>query len=202
MNGKLPDAAMLDALLLGADDEEALEAWNDLLTLPDAADRWQEAVSRREQLDRFSMVLITHPWIARTMARLREFQSSGTSPSPGSCEAVLAPELMAHFLGSPARPETRLALPRRGEVEAVQLAHGDIIELRPAPDHVGDFRVFYRSTTGEGPLPRRRWRMEAGEAPVLLLAVSASDAHSLETALQHSTVLGGVILLEAPRAQE
>lgn len=202
MNRKIPDAAMLDALILNAEDSDALETWKDLLATPDAADRWQEAVSRREHIDRFAEVVITHPWLARTLARLREIRNTLTPHSQGAFEAVLAPELMTRFLGPDARPATRLAVPRRGEVEVVQLARGDIIELRPAPDLARDFRVFYRSAIGEGQLPRRRWRMEAGEAPVILLGISAPDAESLDAALGRSAVLGGIILLEAPQSQQ
>ncbi|NMO18121.1 hypothetical protein HPC49_14365 [Pyxidicoccus fallax] len=202
MSRKLPDVATLDSLILGAEDADALEDWQELLMAPDAAERWRDAVSRREHIDEFASAVIAHPWLARMLTGLRELQRTLTHREPGVLEAVLAPELMTHVLGPEARPTTRLATPRRGEVEMVRLAQGDIIELRPAPELAGDFRVFYRSALGEGRLPRRRWRMEAGEAPVLLLGISASDEESMEAALGNSVVLGGVILLEASRPRE
>lgn len=202
MNRKLPDATMLDAILLGAEDADARDTWEELLATPDAAERWQEAVDRREHIDRFAAAIITAPWLARVLTRLRELHTSLAPHSTSAVEAVLAPELMARFLSPEARPATRLATPRRGEVEVVRLARGDILELRPTADWVGDFRVFYRSTQGEGELPRRRWRMEAGEAPVLLLCVAAPEARSLEGVLERSTLLGGVILLDAPQPWE
>ncbi|MBE4751790.1 hypothetical protein G4177_26830 [Corallococcus sp. ZKHCc1 1396] len=192
----------LDALLLGAEDAEALDEWKDLLTAPDAAQRWQEAVDRREHIDHFAAAVIAHPWLAQTLSGLRELRRTLTPCEPGTLEAVLAPEWMSHVLGPETRPATRLATPRLGDVETVRLARGAILEIRPAPEQAEGFRVFYRSARSEGLLPRRRWRMEAGDAPVLLLGTSASDAKSLEAALEHATVLGGILLLEAAPAQK
>jgi hypothetical protein len=50
----------------------------------------------------------------------------------------------------------------------------------------------------DGPLPSRTWRIEPGEAPVLLVALIGADAGSpLSDARAQATAAAGMLVLEA-----
>jgi len=57
---------------------------------------------------------------------------------------------------------------------------GDVIEVC-LPEDQGEGRVFYRTATTSGELTSRQWRLEAGEAPVLLEATLSPYAEAAST---------------------
>lgn len=190
--------AMLDELVAGEDGPELLPAWQELLRTPGAADLWEEAAARRRRTDELAGALLAHPWLARAWGQLRRLRRSLVQPPGVGLEASLRPDILAAVLGPTSRPPTHMAAPKWGQIEPVALALRSIVEIRPSSAQSEDLQIFYRSVAGEGRLRSRRWRLEPGEAPVLLLGVTgAGDSQGIEEALMRAVRACGILLIEA-----
>ncbi|RKH48141.1 hypothetical protein [Corallococcus sicarius] len=194
MSRKPVDFVTLDALVQGEDDPETPAAWRALLTTPDAATRWAQAVARRATIDRFAMEVLNHPWLASSLSRLRR---KTRFPVGVALSLHLVPPPLTALLGPTSRAPELLTAPAWGEIESLSVKVGLTLELHPfqAPgEHV---RVFYQSRTAQGSMPGRRWKLEPGESPVLLMAVEGADADdTLDSALSKSLSSAGVVLFE------
>lgn len=190
------DAVTLDAMVSGQDEED-MEVWDTLLTSSEAAEAWGQALERRLRIDGYSRALIAHPWIARFQGALRTLAQTLAPAAGGGIEAVREQGLLLGDLGQTEEAPTRLAEPAWGRIETVLVPVGTTVGLRRVMEHAGALRFFYKTSTTEGALPEGLWRMEAGEAPVLLLACEeAGAATTLEVALASSKRMAGVLLLE------
>ncbi|WP_342381244.1 hypothetical protein NVS55_16415 [Myxococcus stipitatus] len=194
MNRKPMDFVTLDALVQGADDPESADAWSNLLTTPDAAERWAEAVVRRAKMDRFATEVLNHPWLASALSKLRR----KTRPLSGVALRVhLQPPSLTALLGPTARAPELLTAPAWGAIESLFVKEGLILELNPVQAPGEHVRVFYQSRRSQGWMPGNRWKVEPGESPVLLMAVAGADtADTLEAALAQSPRCAGVVLFE------
>ncbi|MCY1021717.1 hypothetical protein [Pyxidicoccus sp. MSG2] len=194
MSRKPVDFVTLDALVQGEDDPETPEAWRALLATPDAATRWAQAVTQRETIDRFAMEVLSHPWLASALSRLRR---KTRFPSGVALRVHLEPPPLTALLGPTVRAPELLTAPAWGDIESLSVKVGLTLEIHPyqAPgEHV---RVFYQSRTSQGWMPGRRWKLEPGESPVLLMAVEGADtADTLDTALSKSPRAAGIVLFE------
>ncbi|MCY1031457.1 hypothetical protein OV207_08320 [Corallococcus sp. BB11-1] len=191
------DAATLDAMVSGQDEEGDMEAWDLLLTSSEAADAWGQALERRLRIDGYSQALIAHPWIARFQGTLRTLARTLAASSTGDIEAVREQGFLLGDLGQTAEAPTRLAAPAWGRIETVLVPVGTTVGLRWMREHAGTLHFFYKTSTTEGALPEGLWRLEAGEAPVVLMACEgAGGATALEVALASSKRVTGVLLLE------
>jgi hypothetical protein len=194
MSRKPVDFVTLDALVQGADDPESAEAWSALLKTPDAADRWAKAVTRRANIDRFATEVLNHPWLASALSKLRR---KTRTLSGVALRVHLQPPPLTAVLGPTSRAPELLTAPAWGDIESIFVKVGRTLELNPVQTPGEHVRVFYQSRLSQGWMPGRRWKVEPGESPVLLMAVEgASAADTLESALAKSPRCAGVVLFE------
>lgn len=194
MSDKPVDFVTLDALVQGESDPETAEAWSDLISTPDAAARWAQAVTRRESIDRFATAVLNHPWLASALSKLRRLPRS---PSGVALRIHLQVPALTAVLGPSTGAPELLTAPAWGDIESISVKVGLTLELNPVQASGGNVRVFYQSRLSQGWMPGRRWKVEPGESPVLLMAVEGADtADTLESALAKSPRCAGVVLLE------
>lgn len=197
------DAATLDAMVSGLDEEGDVEAWDALLTSSSAAETWSQALERRLHIERYSQALIAHPWIAHVQGALRTLARTLTPSSQVTLEAVVEQELLLADLGQTAAAPTRLAAPAWGRIETILVPVGTTVGLRWMQENEGTLHFFYRTPAMEGELPEGLWHLEAGDAPVLLLACEGAEgARTLEEALASAERAAGVLLMEEPLPNE
>ena len=197
-----PDAGTLEALVMGTDEAGDQAAWEWLVITPGSGVLWAEAVAEREELDRFSAMLDVTPWVAAVMARMRKL---GRVLAEWRLEAVAVRDQgsWAASLGPSNESASVLASPSWGRLEPVTVERGTIVELRPVGETPQDVRFFYRSAQGEGSLQEGRWRLDPGEAPVMLVAcVGDAIVGSLDEALARGTAVAGILLLEGSSPPE
>lgn len=199
---RLPDAATLDMLVIGADDPEDRAAWEALVRLPGGAEAWGAAVARRRRLDLVTRAVRGRSWLASAMHSMsvlsRRLRTKPTAELrfafPDAQIDALAGAALGPDDGGFADEEIQ---PRWGQTVPVHLQFGDRIGLHVVTNQaIVDVR--YLSQGRDGPLPSRTWRLEPGEAPVLLVALIGADAGSpLSDALAQATAIAGVLVLEA-----
>lgn len=192
MSDDILDALSLDAMLTGEEKDPAL--WEALLRAPDASTLWEEAIERREKIERSINRVGDREWLARALLelrragrRLRQVAASPISGSvfdPASMQPVLSP------LGD-------------GDTERFQLAWGELRELNLALGRQFQFeleeeaRFFYLEEQGYVALEEGAWVLEEGDAPVLILALRSADASlAPELALEQGAPFAYVMLLE------
>lgn len=198
MSRKPVDFVTLDALVQGEDDPETHETWRALLTTPDAAARWAQAVTRRATIDRFAMEVLNHPWLASALSKLRR---KIRSPSGVALRVHLQPPPLTALLGPTTKAPELLTAPSWGDIESISVKVGLTLEILPSQSPGDHVLVFYLSRTSQGWMPGRRWKLEPGESPVLLLAVEGADtADTLDSALSKSPRSAGVVLFELAEA--
>jgi hypothetical protein len=193
----MPDVATLDALVLGTDEVRDQPAWEWLVGTSGSGDIWAEAVARREELDRFAAALAAHPWLASTMARMRKL---GRLLAEWRLEAMVVSDegAWAASLGPSDKRPMLLARPSWGQLEPVTVGLGTVVELRPAGAAIQEVCFFFRSPQGEGSLAEGRWRLEPGEAPVMLVAcMEGSSKRTLDEALAGGAAVAGIVLMDA-----
>lgn len=195
------DAGTLDALVLGADEPDDVQAWEALVCNPGGAEAFREAVARRRRKDQMASALLGRPWLARAVSGLLAFSRKMKS-APSEALSFIFPDreldaLVTATLG-PAEQEPALEVvqPRWGQVVPVRMRPGERVTLQPAAgsDPI-DVRYLCRGV--EGALPTRTWALEAGEAPVLLIAlVGAHSKDTLTEGLGRAAAMAGVIILD------
>lgn len=191
MSPSKPDAATLDAMVLGGVEDDP-EAWEWLVSAPDADEAWGSASRQRRSIDRVAMAIQGRPWLARiTSAILARRFGTGT-PLLESIFVVPALESALRETDAGAEP----IIVEWGRVAVRPVGLGQTIGLR-AREPVADVRFFYRWREGDGELSGG-WTLESGEAPVLLLAcLDARDASTVERAMATAAAVAGVLLMEA-----
>lgn len=198
MMSERPDPTLLDELVSGFEPEEAEGAWAWLVRSPDGLEAWEQATARRRALDRLAALVQGHPWLARPLRAVRRWRARA-SEMPPLAELVTASPAPA-MLGPTERGEDITVFIRCGEVQSLPVNIGVVVRVERAVD-LG-MTVWFRYSRGEGRLGGV-WEMEAGDAPVLLVACQGSeDATTLDAALAAASAVGGVMLLEAPTAAD
>lgn len=186
------DALSLDAMLTGEEKDPAL--WEALLRAPDASTLWEEAIERREKLERSINRVGDREWLARALLELRragrKLRQVAASPlsgsvfDPASTQPVLSP------LGDGDTERFQLAW---GEPRELELELGQQFELELDEEA----RFFYLKEQGYVPLEGGGWELEEGDAPVLILALRSTDASlQPEDALEQGVPFAYVMLLE------
>lgn len=198
---QLPDVATLDAMVLGTAGANAAEAWEALVLEPGGAEAWDEAVARRRRIDALAYAARSGEWLSRVLR--------GVLRAARRAHSVPAIELFLDFSGDPldelvgatlglAEEDPRVAAPSLawGQIVPVQVRIGELVALRASSDAQLDVR--YLSAGQEGPLPTRTWKLESGEAPVLLVALVGGDSQApVAQALATATAVAGLLILEA-----
>lgn len=197
----LLDTGTLDTLVLGTTEPGDEEAWESLVRDPEGARAWQGAVARRRRMDLVASAIRGRPWLARAVRRLSA-ATRRVKQTPEIALSVVFPDseldaLAAATLGPDDEQATaEIVEAGWGQIVPVRVRLGSRVSLQPSPDaDAADVR--YVCNGEEGALPGRTWKLESGEAPVLLVAlVEASPADPLDEAMSRSTAMAGVLLLE------
>lgn len=200
MNNRL-DAGTLDALVLGTEETEDHGAWESLVQHPRGDEAFREAVARRRHKDLLAAALLGRPRLARTITSFLTL-SRKTKSASGVPFSLLFPDteldaLVSATLG-PAEQEsaTEIVQPRWGQVVPVRLGIGERITLEPASGSE-PVDVRYLCQGAEGFLPTRTWKLEAGEAPVLLVAlVGARAGDALAEGMTRAKGLAGILVVD------
>lgn len=191
MTPSKPDAATLDAMLLGGVEDD-LEAWEWLVSASGADAVWANAARQRQSIDGVALAILGRPWLARITSFILRRRARTEAPLLESVFVV--PTLETALRETDAEAEPVIAEWGRLDVRAVRLGQTVDLGVRASPANV---RFFYRWREGEGELSSG-WTLESGEAPVLLLAcLDARDASTVEHAMASAASVAGVLLVEA-----
>jgi len=186
-----PDAATLDAMVLGGVDDD-LESWEWLVSAPDGDEAWASASRQRRSIDRVAMAIQGRPWLARITSSILARRLGTRTPLLESVFMGSALEFALRETDAGAEP----IIVEWGRVVVRPVRLGQTIGLR-AREPVVDVRFFYRWREGDGELSGG-WTLEPGEAPVLLLAcLDARDASTVEHAMATAAAVAGMLLVEA-----
>jgi hypothetical protein len=167
---KQPDALTLDEMLLGFDEDHHKEGWQHLVGESGGARAWEQAVERRRRVDQAAQLGRRFPWMIPALQSLNKVRRLAQQ-WPERLPSIQLPDdrrLLTAQLGPdssevPSQPEAL----EWGCVVVLYLPVGARIALTAASEQLS---CWYMTSQGGGPLPTRTWRMESGEAPVLLLA--------------------------------
>jgi hypothetical protein len=166
-----PTALEIDALLTGgtSGDDEAI--WTELVRAADSGDRWRRAQVIRGRLDRVVDLTGRFPWLVAPWVAIRATRRLVSAGLPVVIAGDL-PRLAPAGLGvlRPADdgggPADRSIELQWGQVVELSLAVGTTIDVRvPAGARVAP---EWRSNHHPEPVPAPRWKLEPGEAPVLV----------------------------------
>jgi hypothetical protein len=196
-----PDAATLDALVIGTDEPADQRAWEALVRHPGGAEAWAAAVTRRRHLDLLAGATLGRPWLARAVrAMTGAARRMGRAPDIALTIEHPGTSLMAATLGPGAEESVEPVRPAWGQIVSVRLRVGEQIAL-DAGTAQAPVDVRYLCRGEEGPLPSHAWRLESGEAPVLILAFAGETAGlSIARATEEAVACAGVLLLVAERS--
>jgi len=186
-----PDATTLDAMVLGGVEDDP-EAWEWLVSAPDADETWANASRQRRSIDRVAVAIQGRPWLARITSSVLARRRGTGMPLLESVFVGSALEFALRETNAGADP----ILVEWGRLTLRPVRLGRTIGLR-ASEPAADLRFFYLWHGGDGELSGG-WTLEPGEAPVLLLAcLDAGDASTVERAMATATAVAGVLLMEA-----
>ncbi|NOK34630.1 hypothetical protein HMI49_15620 [Corallococcus exercitus] len=193
---RLPDLLTLDAMVAGLDDDVEGEAWDGLLCAREGAAAWAQALERRQRLEQSALAWVAHPWLADARRTLRGLRSAAGAATSVALEALAGRDPVFAQLGVTHEPPTQRVTAAWGRMEVALVPPDTVVSLRPLQGE--RLRYFYKTATGEGPLPTGSWKLERGDAPVVLLAVDAAlPARTFSEALAGATRAVAVLLLEA-----
>jgi hypothetical protein len=172
--------------------EDDLEAWEWLVSAPDADGAWASASRQRRSIDRVAMAIQGRPWLARITSSILTRKLGTRTPLLESVFVVPALGFALRETDAGAEP----IIVEWGRVSVRPVRLGRTIGLR-ASEPAADVRLFYRWHGGDGELSGG-WTLEPGEAPVLLLAcLDARDASTVERAMATAAAVAGVLLVDA-----
>lgn len=189
------DALILDALVVGQpladeDGEIAAETWESLVAASSGTRDWQEAIERRRALDQRAQWIQAHPWLAAAWLAIRASIRSASSVRLNNPTAQLEPstDLLTAMLGP-----ARASIPRTielvwGSVVVVPMHLNEIVAIGGKPD-LPSLTVRFRTKNSEGTLSSGAWRLEPGDAPVLLQVLAEQQAPQVSS-------MAGVLLVE------
>lgn len=182
MIGEKLDRIVLDAAVAGVLDDED-DFWSDLISAPDAHSAWESATTTRAGIDAAALAVIAHPVLARW--------------SEGFRRAVkvtwTAPVVVQGPLGATLASQESVTA-KAGEMAAVAVELGNRVVVGP----VQGTKWLWRDARGRvGVLGHSGWRMDEGDAPVLLLAVpSELPTADVDSAVSSGAVVAAVLLVE------
>jgi hypothetical protein len=192
MSDDSPDPLELDAMHGG--DADLGEAWAQLVGEPDSAAAWTAASERRARMDRFAAVAIGRPWLAEALLAARRAARRWASVVRAPLGATVSSDPLLGLLDAESASRSIEIAAGTVRVEPVALRE-DVSLLAPPGTH-----ARYLAPDGWWDLPSARWRMEAGDAPVVLAAVLDDSSEEPRGALPPGDrVVATLILIE--RAQ-
>jgi hypothetical protein len=198
-----PDAATLDAMVTGVVEEEPEDtnAWEWLIGDPEGVAAWEEAVVYRRKVDQLALSLLRHPWLASLVETVVRRRTPSRSPWLPPSLTLQPVEAGAAMLGpSDASSDEPGTIPW-GRIVTRSLSVGQTVHFEvPAP--ASGYRVLraYWYGGGHGWLQEEGWKLEKGEAPVLLLAGVVSESSrvaDMDALLTEARALAVGVLVEA-----
>jgi hypothetical protein len=166
-----PSLIEIDALLTGESNDEDAALWTSLVRAPGAGDAWRRAQTVRAQLDGLVELTGRCPWLVEPWLAVRATRRFVTERLPaiivGDLQASgVAPVALGVLGPARAEPSARAVTLRWGQIVELRLAIGTTIAVRtPAGVRV---EPEWRSNMHAQPVLSPGWRLEAGEAPVLV----------------------------------
>ncbi len=177
--------ADLDEMLNGGGEDAD---WLALIARPDAERAWTRARERRAAVDQLAEVAVGSPWLAGYQLALnRALRRTAPSPTAPPALTVGPPEFAAVLRAGPAHRSVQVRWGERG-VHHVSL--GDELRLS-APEGA---EIWYATAGGSEALRGRRWRVEEGDLPLLIVVADARGA-SMTEALAHATRAAGCLFV-------
>lgn len=170
---RVPPPALLDLLVLGVSDPDLDEDWAALAVATESERAWRTAMERRRRRDRTAQLLTSAEWLASSLIRLRIAMRSARASAQLLGHAGSAPSPLLSNL-APGTPE--VVELRAGRTTTLELPLDSVVLVEVAEG----VEVSWETSIGHGFLPGRRWKLEAGEAPVLLVA---ADQQGMKGAL-------------------
>ena len=166
-----PSLIEIDALLTGESNDEDAALWTSLVRAPGAGDAWRRAQTVRAQLDGLVELTGRCPWLVEPWLAVRATRRFVTERLPAIIVGDLpasgvAPVALGVLGPARAEPSARAVTLRWGQIVELRLAIGTTIAVRtPAGVRV---EPEWRSNMHAQPVLSPGWRLEAGEAPVLV----------------------------------
>ena len=182
MTGAKLDRVLLDAAVAGVLDDD--DFWADLIVTSDGHSQWESAIATRAEIDAAALAIIAHPLVARWSEVFRRgVPASWTAPIwiRGPSGATLA----GHEQVSA----------KAGETTVVAAEIGNDVVVSGIPNT----KWLWRDARGAtGTLGLTGWKMEIGDAPVLLLAVlnDPQFQSDLNAAVDAGLVVAAIVLIE------
>lgn len=165
-----PSAVEIDMLLTGDPTEGDDALWSALVRAAGSGDAWRRAQDIRGRLDRMADLTGRFPWLVAPWVAIRATRRLVSAGLPTVIAGDL-PRLSPAGLGvlgptDGGRPADRSAALQWGQVVELTLAVGTTIDVRaPAGTRV---TPEWRSNHHPEPVPAPQWKLEPGEAPVLV----------------------------------
>lgn len=185
------DPVTLDRMVTGTDSPEDADAWTALVSMPNAAARWDQAVADRKRVDDLARLVQGHPFLASLLLGVRRAgRRMGMLDLP-LLDVQAGPDLVAATLGEPVPQAVPLEW---GQVRVLEVAIGEVVTIhRPSGT-----RLLFSYHRGEDELPSGRWRMEAGDAPVfVMVSMEEEEAPTnLAEILRCGGPVAGLVLVE------
>ena len=167
---RAPSVIEIDALLTGSSADGDEQLWTDLVRAAGSGDAWRRAQRVRARLDSLVELTGRFPWVVQPWLAIRATKRFVTERLPPvrvggfSAPVTLGLGVLGPDQG-PQAPDRSVTL-RWGEVVELRLPVGTTVDVRPpsgttvAPE--------WRSNKHPQPVPSPAWRLEPGEAPVLV----------------------------------
>lgn len=194
MKAERPDPGVLDDLVAGLDEgEEADTAWRWVVGDPDGTDTWHKAARRRESLDRLATAVLGRPVLARSLCLVRRIRGALSGRVAFGIDVAM-PSPAAATLGPTNDEADMLAMLTWGGVETMRVRIDHTVRFTPREP--GEVTLFYEYAKGAGRFAGR-WKMEPGDAPVLIVACRSGGAFErMQDALLRASDAVAVVLLE------
>lgn len=187
------DKLTLDAMVRSSEPDD--EAWKALILEPDRENQWQEAVKRREQLDRFCTLAASWPNLAKSFRTLKNISKAVKQPPSLSCILDMPhDQLFSAVMGGGEEIENL--------VSNIPWGQQHILEIN-APKRITfqatfTVHIYYEYSLGAGWITSEdAWDFKDSDGAVLLSFFDIRDRHSedLEQVAQQSESVASIVLL-------
>lgn len=157
-----PPRWVLDTLIIGTAPSND-PAWAEVVRSPEGTDEWKQAMERRAHLNRVAAIVEGRPWLAEALLRVREGTRAAARAISRAWSVTVAPSPTAVLLGPENGTRNVALIPHRVAIIEVRL--GDTVHVL-APEGA---LVTWTTASGTGSLTSAKWRLDQGDAPVLLV---------------------------------
>jgi hypothetical protein len=153
---------VLDTLIIGTAPSDD-PAWAALVRSPDGTGEWKQAMERREHLNRVAAVVEGRPWLAEALLRVRRETRTAARAISSAWSVAVVQSPTTVLLGPENGTQNVALIPHR--VTIVEVGLGDTVQV-VAPEGA---LVTWTTASGTGSLTSAKWRLDKGDAPVLLV---------------------------------